>query len=292
MSKTFVRFILLLSSLQLIHAQNDDNKNVEWSQNDPRWDKIPNWWDEDTFKPAVGPVEERSQHFWVTQGQSLLNHKLQQKLNLDKAKNIVILIGDGMGLATLMATRSYIKDVNTELSFDKFPHIGLAKTYCINYQVADSACSGTAILSGVKNNYGTIGVDGNVNLINCTAQRDNKTHVDTIFKFAQDAGKATGIITTTRVTHATPAAAYAQSASRYWESNENTPDGCDDIAHQLIHGETGSRLDVVMGGGRRHFLPNISEAGYRSDNRDLIKEYVNLNAVNQKRARVIFNRVR
>jgi alkaline phosphatase len=104
------------------------------------------------------------------------------------------------------------------------------------------------------------------------------------------AGKSTGVITTTRITHATPAAAYASSSSRYWESNENTPKGCDDIAHQLIHGEIGSNLDVIFGGGRRHFLPD--GAGLRTDNRNLIDEYVIKQSSLNKRALVVHNRVR
>jgi alkaline phosphatase len=269
-----VALLLFLNCFQSILTQNDDKKNVGWGKDDPRWDtKIPNWWDEKSFVPPVGPVEERSKKFWIDQGQSLLKEKLSQKLNLNKAKNVVIFIGDGMGLGTLMATRSYMNDVNTQLSFEKFPHIGLAKT---------------AILSGVKSNFGTIGVSGAVNLRECSKQQDNNTHVDTIFKFAQIAGKATGLITTTRVTHATPAAAFAHTSSRYWESNENTPEGCYDIAHQLIHGEVGSKFDVVMGGGRRHFLPNSTTEGLRTDGRNLIDDF---KSKNNDRAKVVHNKV-
>lgn len=73
--------------------------------------KIPNWWDEENFTPPVGPSEERKKKFWIDKGQNLLNKKVNQKLNTNKAKNLIIFIGDGMGLATLMATRSYIDDV-------------------------------------------------------------------------------------------------------------------------------------------------------------------------------------
>lgn len=287
------RFLFLLAAafcVQSIYSVNDDHKDVEWSENDPRWEaKVPNWWDEENFVPPVGPDQERKKEFWVDQGQAFLKKKLNQKLNTNKAKNLVIFIGDGMGLATLMATRSYMNDVNTELSFEKFSHTGLAKTYCINYQIPDSSCTATAILTGVKNNYGTISVTGDVNLRNCTAQRDNSTRVDSILKFAQDAGKSTGVVTTTRITHATPAAGYARSSSRYWESNENTPEGCDDIAHQLVHGEIGSRLDVVLGGGKRHFVPTPN--GLRTDNRNLIGEYLSLHETNSKRPKAVFNKV-
>jgi alkaline phosphatase len=292
--------ILLLIFSSVANGYHDEwnskvvnsDRDGEWGEDDPRWDtEIPNWWDEENFVPPVGPVEERSKDFWMEKAQNSLKEKLSQKLNLNKAKNLVIFIGDGMGISTQMATRVYKEDVRTELSFEKFPHTGLSKTYCINYQVPDSACTANAILSGFKNNYATLGVTGEVNLRECSKQQDNSTHVDSIFKFAQDAGKATGIVTNTRVTHATPAAAYAHTSSRYWESNENTPEGCDDIAHQLIHGEVGSKFDVVMGGGRRHFLP-VGATGRRTDGRNLISEYVEMQQKQQSRFVYVENRVR
>lgn len=290
----FCRVILIVIVVQAIEAQNDNKKDVEWNENDPRWEeKIPNWWDEKNFVSPVGPVEERSKDFWINKGQNLLYNKVHKKLNTNKAKNLVIFIGDGMGLATLMATRSYMNDVQTELSFEKFPYSGLAKTYCINYQVPDSSCTATAILTGVKNNYGTIGVTGDVNLRDCKAQQDDSNHLDSIFKYAQDAGKSTSVITTTRVTHATPAASYAKTSSRYWENNDGSlPEGCPDIAHQLIHGAIGSKLDVVMGGGRRYFLPNVTGEGLRADNKNLIQEYLEMQAKINKNAVYVKDKVR
>lgn len=283
--------ILIFQYVIEIQTQNDEKSDTEWSENDPRWETlIPNWWDEENFVPPVGPTQERSSEYWKQTGQNFLDKKINQKQNLNRAKNLVIFIGDGMGLSTVMATRSYMNDVKTELSFEKFPYSGLSKTYCINYQVPDSACTATAIMTGVKNNYGTIGLNGNVNLRNCTGQRDNSTHLHSILKYAQDAGKSTGFVTTTRITHATPAATYAKTASRYWESNENTPIECDDIAKQLIHGEIGSRLNVVMGGGKRHFLPN-TEGGYRTDSRNLINEYLDIQQNNNRSAKYVENRV-
>lgn len=287
----FLLLMVVFHSFIGIQSQNDENRDVEWTENDPRWEThIPNWWDEENFVPPVGPIVERSTEFWKQNGQNLLDEKVNQKQNVNRAKNLVIFIGDGMGLSTLMATRSYINDVQTKLSFEEFPYSGLSKTYCINFQVGDSACTGTAIMTGVKNNYGTIGLNGNVNLRNCTGQQDNSTHLHSIFKYAQDAGKSTGFVTTTRITHATPAASYAKTASRYWESNENTPNECDDIAHQLIHGEIGARLNVIMGGGRRHLLPN-TQNGFRTDNRNLIDEYLEMQQDNKQIAHYVENRV-
>ena len=74
-------------------------------------------------------------------------------------------------------------------------------------------------------------------------------------------------------------AAYAKSASRYWENNAQTPAGCTDLALQLVHGEIGKKLDVILGGGFREFLPNNTfdmhgRRGRRTDNRDLIREWM------------------
>jgi alkaline phosphatase len=276
MMKFFFCALYLILGFRAILTQNDDKKNFEWELNDPRWQtKIPNWWDEDNFVPPKGPEVEKSRIFWVNQGQKKLKEKLNHKLNLNKAKNLIIFIGDGMGLATLVGTRSYINDVSEELSFEAFSHTGLAKTYCINYQVPDSSCTATAILTGVKSNYGTIGVNGNVNLRECHNQNDENESIS-IFEHAQNAGKSTGIVTTTRITHATPAAVYAHTSSRYWESDDGKKGkfaDCDDIANQLINGRVGSKLNVVFGGGKRHFLTS-KDGGLRTDGKDLIKEFL------------------
>lgn len=131
LSRRIINFTFLINFWIETSGLNDDRKEVEWSYDDDRWiNKIPNWWDEEAFVPPVGPEEEKSRKFWIDQGQKNLREKLNQKLNTNKAKNLIVFIGDGMGLGSIMATRSYINDVNFELSFDKFPHTGLAKTYC------------------------------------------------------------------------------------------------------------------------------------------------------------------
>lgn len=288
--------ILWFTVVLVASAHREAARNVQWEADDPRWDQIPNWW-EDSFDWTRGPIEERKRQFWVDHGQNLLKNKIDNKLNLNKAKNLVILIGDGMGISTQMAARSYASDVKKELSFEKFPFSGLSKTYCINYQVPDSACTATAIFAGIKTNFNSLSLTGDVELRNCTTQQDKSNHVDSIFKYAQDAGKSTGFVTTTRVTHATPAAIYAKSSTRYWKSNEGVPEGCDDIALQMIRGDIGSKLDVMMGGGRRSFLPNTNvnengERGFRTDNRNLINEYLEMHQTQGKSASYVNNRVR
>lgn len=75
----------------------------------------------------------------------------------------------------------------------------------MNYQVPESACTATAFLSGIKTNFGVLSMSGKVEQRNCTAEFDTSNHVNSIFDYAQKAGKATGIVTNTRVTHATTA---------------------------------------------------------------------------------------
>lgn len=285
-----ILFVLVASSLA--------DRSSYWDADDPRWDtKIPNWWDEENFVPPDGPVEERSRKFWVENGQNLLKKKIERKLNENKARNLVIFIADGMGISTQTAARAYKEDVRSELSFEKFPFSGLAKTYCINYQVPDSSCTANAILTGIKNNAATSGVTGDVNYLNCTAEQLKENHIDSIFKYAQDAGKATGIVTNTRITHATPAAAFAKTSNRYWETDEGVPEGCHDMAHQLVHSEVGKNLDVILGGGWQSFYPNsfVNEnlqRGARTDNRNLIDEYKENQRLLNKRVAYVRNKVR
>lgn len=151
--------------------------------------------------------------------------------------------------------------------------------------MADSACSATAYLCGVKANYGTIGVNAAVPNNNCTASNDPRNHVDSIAAWAQKAGKGTGIVTTSRVTHASPSGAFAHVANREWECDAdvesfgNDPRSCDDIARQLVHGEPGKNFKVIFGGGRKKFLPKSfkflnGESGQRNDGANLIKEWL------------------
>lgn len=177
---------------------------------------------------------------------------------------------------------------NINLAFEKFPYTASSKTYCVDDQVADSACTATAYLCGVKGNTRTIGVTANLKYMDCVDTNNRNKYTESLGLWAQRAGKATGVVTNTRVTHASPAGVYANSASRYWEDdNEIARDGCDastieDIAMQLVHGEVGSNLNVVFGGGSRAFTPNTQQEhnanGRRRDGRNLINEWENAKA--------------
>lgn len=131
-------------------------------------------------------------------------------------------------------------------------------------------------------------------LQNCTAAQQEENQLKTILKWAQEFGKSTGIVTTTRVTHATPAAAYAISPDREFENDDNTPEGCTDIAKQLIFGETGKNLRVQMGGGSREFYPETEmihgKNGLRKDKLNLVKEWARSKGKSEI-AELVLNRV-
>lgn len=219
-----------------------------------------------------------------------------------KAKNVILFVGDGMGISTVTAARileGQMRGENGEenqLSFDKFPFAGLAKTYNVDAQTPDSAGTMTAMMSGVKTDVGVIGVDEDIERGNCATVAGNE--LVTALELAEIAGKSTGIISTARITHATPAATYAKSADRNWEDVSDMPEsavtgGCEDIASQLVNFESNletrfsgldvNGIEVVMGGGRRHFLPKeeafnspdaaSSVEGDRTDGRDLTAEW-------------------
>jgi alkaline phosphatase len=190
-----------------------------------------------------------------------------------------------MSLATVAAARMHLGKEETELSFEKFPSFGLVKTYCTDKQVPDSACTATAYLSGVKTFYRGIGVNANVEPSQCVVSEDD--YVYSIAQWAQKAGKATGVVTTTRITHASPAGVYANSAHRDWENNNAIPAACralenvtiHDIAHQLVHNDVGKNLKVIFGCGRAQFINNTNvddegRSGLRTDGRNVIDEWM------------------
>lgn len=140
----------------------------------------------------------------------VLNLATSESLPMSKlvAKNVIIFIGDGMGVSTVTASRIFHgqkegkSGEETSLEFDEFPNVGLAKTYNVNKQVPDSAGTATALFTGVKTNYGVIGMDIIEAKLNHTSAKDPK--LSTIMDWAIHAQKRTGFVTTTRVTHATP----------------------------------------------------------------------------------------
>ncbi|NXK00791.1 PPBT protein, partial [Corythaixoides concolor] len=219
--------------------------------------------------PSLVPEREKDPEFWRGQAQEALRDALRlQHLNQNVAKNLILFLGDVMVVMTLVV---YLSPPSPQ-------------TYNTNAQVPDSAGTATAYLCGVKANEGTVGVSAGVTRDRCNTTKGQE--VTSILRWAKDGGKAVGIVTTTRVTHATPSAAYAHSANRDWYSDgEMPPDalegGCKDIARQLV--ENIPDIEVILGGGRKYMFPkNASDVEYphedkhrgtRLDRRDLVRAW-------------------
>lgn len=197
-----------------------------------------------------------------------------------KAKNIIFVLGDGMGVSTLTAARIFVGQQKGllgeeyDLSFEQFPYSALIKTYNVDLQTPDSAGTMSALMTGVKTNEGIISLPDSVSRGVCQESKYQSNRLPTLIDHAKSLGKSTAMVTTARVTHATPATTYAHSSDRNWESDESMPKtakeaGCHDIASQWVDAEQSS-LDVLLGGGRRHFLPK-AQGGKRLDQRDLIQ---------------------
>lgn len=209
-----------------------------------------------------------------------------------KTKNVILFVGDGMSLTTLAAARIYegqLQNQNGEenqLSFEKFPFTAFSKTYNTDSQTPDSAGTMTAMITGAKTKMGFLSVNQIPDRGDCATSLKNP--LISAVTLAELAGLDTGVVTTTRITHATPAATYAHSPERNWESDADMPDtakqqGCKDIAQQLVDYSIGNGLEVVMGGGLNKFLPKgdyphyNNTKGSRADGRNLITEWTNKN---------------
>ncbi|XP_075427085.1 alkaline phosphatase-like [Ascaphus truei] len=204
---------------------------------------------------------EKTPRYWNEQAKETLMAALNMKPITHRAKNLIMFLGDGMGVTTVTAARIYQGQLaggygeENVLAMDSFPYIALSKTYNVDAQVPDSAGTGTAYLCGVKTNSGQLGVSAASQYGKCNSTFGNE--VTSILHRAKAAGKSVGIVTTTRVQHASPGAAYAHVASREWYSdNEMSQDainsGCKDIAYQLVHN---TDINVILGGGRAYMNP-------------------------------------
>ncbi|MEM9494407.1 MAG: alkaline phosphatase [Pseudomonadota bacterium] len=226
---------------------------------------------------------------WAADAQSELAQRKALKPNRKRAKNVILFVADGMDPTTVAAARIYDGqsrgDAGEEnmLSFERFPYLAMSKTYTTDYQVPDSAGTMSAMVTGVKTRSGALSVSEEVPRGNCPAALQHS--VVTLGELSEQAGMATGVVSTARLTHATPAAVYSHSPSRGWEADANMPKGaidfgCRDIARQLIEFEYGDGLEVAMGGGREKFMPmetadpeDEDVTGDRKDGRDLTAEW-------------------
>ncbi len=157
----------------------------------------------------------------------------------ESARNVILLIGDGMGVSHITAA----KIVAGSLNMDRFTTAGLVTTYPAGRLVTDSAASATAVATGFKTSNGTISI---------SPQGDT---LKTALEYAESAGKSTGLVVTCAVTHATPAA---------FASHVGNRNDYQDIALQMARSE----VDVMFGGGWGYFVPSSQEGSLRQDELD------------------------
>ncbi|HZV98495.1 MAG TPA: alkaline phosphatase [Methylophilaceae bacterium] len=239
--------------------------------------------------PAVqGPEQVED---WWNAGQAFIDDSKKLRAYDGRAKNVILFVGDGMGVSTITAARILEGQLHgapgeeNRLFFERFPYLALSKTYSWDQQTSDSASTMTAMVTGYKTREGMLSVDHTAARGECDAAIIAAKSLPTILEQAAAAGKATGVISTARITHATPAATYAHTAARDWEVDAKRPSGCGvkDIAQQLIELSPAVKksLKVALGGGRENFLPRehtdqeyANKKGARLDGRDLTQEWL------------------
>lgn len=170
-------------------------------------------------------------------------------------KYVFYFIGDGMGASQRQAAQYFYKiqtqNPEAKLVMNSFPVSALVTSHSDNTLITDSGAGGTALATGFKTTNGAI------------AKLPDGTDLKTIAEAAHDAGYAVGLATSTRITHATPAAFSAHNMSR---SNEN----------EMAIDQLGTGFEYFAGGGFRHFVAKNNAAGLKSkrkDDRDLIAEF-------------------
>ena len=164
----------------------------------------------------------------------------------NKPKNIILLISDGMSLTQVSTYRLLKGGPNERIAVDKFPVSGIVLTHSENAIVTDSASSATAFSTGRKTNNGALGLD-----------KDNKI-LENFTEIIDRYGYVSSLISTSEITHATPAA-YASHVDLRWKTDE--------ISLQMME----SNVMTILGGGRHFFLPE-DLGGKRSDGLNLLEQ--------------------
>jgi alkaline phosphatase len=191
-----------------------------------------------------------------------------------RARNVIFFIGDGMGVSTVTAARVFSVGVDGRLVVDQFPYTALSRTYSSDSITPDSAPTMSAMMTGVNTNQSVIGLDESTEPSDFNRDGDGEAPW-TLLELAKRRGMKVGAVSTATITHATPAATYAHINQR---NNEN------DIALQALptdatyNARLGRGLDILMGGGRRFFVPNTvtdeeGVRGARTDGRNLRAEF-------------------
>ena len=230
---------------------------------------------------------------WFANGEATIQAMLDRQPNTNRAKNVILLVADGNSVGTNYATRIFAGQQEGGFG-DEYvlPHeqpefySALVKTYNVNAQTPDSAPTAGAMNTGYKQLFNTINLDPASGVYgDCTTEAESA--LPTFAEMVTEDGKAVGIVSTARLTHATPAAVYSKTASRDWEAEiEGGTEACPDskdIATQLIDAMEAGTIDLAMGGGRRMFVPSGTETdeggdGERTDETNLIERATGLGA--------------
>ena len=158
-------------------------------------------------------------------------------------KNVILFIGDGMGVTHITAA----KTVKGKLNLEEFKVAGLITTHCEDRYVTDSGAAATALATGNKTYYSGISMTA------------SGVSLKTVLEYAEEKGKSTGLVVTSRITHATPAAFASHAKDRELQS---------EIAEDLVQ----SGVEVLFGGGLAYFLPESNEQSRRKDENNLIEK--------------------
>ena len=226
------------------------------------------------------PVKDQ----WWQDGRAALDMRLRVVNRPKRAKNVILMVGDGMGISTITAARIFdgqrpidgrapATGEENSLAWDTMANTALVKTYNTNAQTSDSAGTASALNTGVKTRIGVINFGADQGAEACkTPEKLPRT----LAEMARAGGMGLGIVTTTRITHATPAAVYGHVPNRNWEGADRAypaadrASGCADLAAQLVGFKGG--FDVALGGGSARFLP-AGKGGTRDDGRNLVEEW-------------------
>ncbi len=229
---------------------------------------------------------------WLEAGRAAVAEARAQQAVPGPARNVILFLGDGMGITTVTAARILEGQQRGEsgeenvLAWETFPYTAFSKTYSVDSQTPESAGTMSAIVTGAKTTSAVLSVDETVRRGDFKAALQHG--LVTILERAEQHGLATGIVTTTTVTHATPGATYAHVPDRDWEDDSRLSGaareaGFPDIARQLLEFPYGDGLEVALGGGRVSFRPTSAvdpeypaQKGNRLDGRDLAQEWTKL----------------
>ena len=196
---------------------------------------------------------------YFKQAQAQMQRILTQQRNTNRAKNVILVVGDGMGFSTVTATRIFegqergVDGESNVLAWEAFPHLAASKTYSSDAQITDSRAERGGDDRRGEDDQRRDGHRPHLDPRRAATSQKTKA-VTTLWEMAETVGMSTGVITTARLTHATPGATYSHIANRDWESDADMPPealaaGCKDIAAQLV--EMRLRRRLRGGDGRR-----------------------------------------